>query len=436
MSILFTNVTAVTMDPAQPNLENAFVAVEGTKIAFIGKQRPEGEFEREIDCTGKVMMPGLINAHTHLPMTMMRGYAGGHNLQDWLNNYIFPAEDRLDSKSVQIGTALALAELIAGGVTCVADMYYFCPDIAEVMAQSGISGNLSRSVTCFQHLDKPEEFISCQEMRELKDAWHGYDNGRILVDVSIHAEYTTFNCPEMWEYMCQYASDNQLGMHIHISETRTEQEECLARHGKTPIALFDEYGAWDRGGLAAHCVWVSDEDMELMRARKITAVHNPISNLKLGSGVARVPALMQAGVNVALGTDGVSSNNNHDMFEEMKLAGILHKGITGDPTVVKADEVLAMATVNAAKALGRNTGMLSVGKIADLILVDFTHPNLTPCHDVAENLVYSARGSDVVMNMAQGKVIYENGVFLTLDLEQIRADMQEYALPQIFGSGK
>ena len=433
MSTLFTNVAAVTMDPRRPLLRGGFVAVEGSKISFVGTARPAGDFDRTVDCTGLVMLPGLVNAHTHLPMTLMRGYGGGHSLQDWLNGYIFPAEEKLDSRSVRAGAALALAELIAGGVTCVADMYYFCPDIAQAAADAGVNANLSRSVTCFQPLDDPAAFPSCREMRELEQEWHGYDAGRILVDVSIHAEYTSCACPGMWEYLGRYAADHKLGMQVHISETKTEHEECLARHGLTPVRLLDRYGVWENGGLAAHCVWVSDEDMALMAQKHITAVHNPVSNLKLGSGVARVPDLLRAGVNVALGTDGVASNNSHDMFEELKLAATLHKGVNLDPLAVTARQALEMATVNGAAALGRNTGVLARGRDADLILVDFTRPGLTPCHDMEENLVFSAHGSDVVMNMCRGRVIYEKGEFLTLDLEKIRSEVEHYALPRIFG---
>jgi len=433
MTTLFTNVTAVTMDPILPQLKDAFVLVEGTKIVQVSSRRPLGDFDRIVDCTGRVMMPGLVNAHTHLPMTLMRGYGGGRDLQHWLNDCIFPAEARLDSRCVRAGTLLALAELIAGGVTCVADMYYFCPDIAQAVADSGLSANLSRSVTAFQPVDNPADYLSCREMGELVDTWNGYDDGRILVDVSIHAEYTSFAAPNLWEYLGRYAADHDLGMQVHISETQSEHLDCLARHGKTPLALLDQYGVWENGGLAAHCVWVSDEDMALMAQKHITAVHNPVSNLKLGSGIARLPQLLQSGVNVALGTDGAASNNSHDMFEEMKLASLLHKGVSLDPLAVTAAQALAMATVSGAVAMGRSSGRIVVGQDADLILVDFTRPNLTPCHDIRENLVYSAHGGDVVMNMSRGRIIYENGAFLTLDLEQIRAEVEGYALPRIFG---
>jgi len=338
MSILFEHVTAVTMDPAAPVLHDAFVLVEGTAISQVGRTRPQGAFDRVVDCTGKVMMPGLINAHTHLPMTLMRGYGGGHDLQHWLNDYIFPAEDKLDSASVRAGTLLALAELIAGGVTCVADMYYFCPDIAQAVADSGISANISRSVTCFGPVDDPENYYACRELNAFREQWHGFDSGRIRVDASIHAEYTSFAAPNMWEYLGRYAADHKLGMQVHLSETRSEHLECMARHaGKTPFAVLDDYGVWQNGGVAAHCVWVSRDDMEGMVRRGVTAVHNPVSNLKLASGVAPVPRLLQAGVNVALGTDGVASNNSHDMFEEIKHFFQIYKNLEGKETVV--DEV-------------------------------------------------------------------------------------------------
>ncbi len=433
MSILFTNVTAVTMDPGLGTVRGAFVAVDGTAISHVGTDRPEGNFDRVIDCTGKVMLPGLINAHTHVPMTLMRGYGGGHDLQDWLNHYIFPAEDRLDSRAVKAGTGLALAELIAGGCTCVNDMYYFSDDIAQTVADAGLSANLSRAVTCFDPDVKPEEFVSCVEMRELVDRWHGWNGGQILVDASIHGEYTSFLNPAMWDYLAQYAADHGLGMHIHLSETRSEHEECIARHGRTPAAELASHGVFDVRTTAAHCVWTTPEDWALLAEKGVTVAHNPVSNLKLGSGVAPIPAMAAAGINIALGTDGVSSNNSHDMFEEIKLAAILHCGVSHDPMAVTPLQALEMATVNGARALGRDTGVIAAGKTADLILVDFDHPNLIPCHDPVENLVFSARGSDVALTMARGRVLYENGQFLTLDLARIRREVEEYALPKLFG---
>ena len=433
MSVLFTNVTAVTMDPARPALKDAFVAVEGTKIASVGTERPQGEFDREIDCAGKVLMPGFVNAHTHVPMALMRGYGGGCDLQTWLNKYIFPAEDRLDDRCVAAGAALGLAEMIASGTTCIADMYMNTETIAKTVLEAGISANLACGAVYFgDPADfSPETCNDCGNHVRLYENWHGAGDGQLLVDASIHAEYTS-SAPA-WEWVANFAQQHGLRMHVHVSETHSEHEKCIEKYGKTPAQLLDQYGVWANGGIAAHCVYLSGGDAELFAQRGVTAVHNPVSNLKLMSGVAPLFFLRDCGMNVALGTDGVASNNSHNLFEEIKLAAILHKGVYGDPTAVSALQALAMATVNGAKALGRDTGVIAPSKIADLILVDFTAPNLFPCHDVMENLVYSAAPSNVVMNMARGKIIYENGQFLTLDMDRIRAEVKNYALPHIFG---
>ena len=434
MSTLFTNVTAVTMDPQQPALNNAYVAVEGTKIASVGADRPAGDFDRVIDCAGKVMMPGFVNTHTHIPMTLLRGYGGGHSLQSWLNDYIFPAEARLDDRCVAAGTGLGLAEMIASGVTCIADMYMRTGVIAQQMLEAGLSANLSCGGVYF---GDPGDFSEdtcgdCRNQKALTEEWHNAGEGQIKVDASIHGEYTS-SAP-LWQWMANYAQAHGLRMHVHVSETQSEHADSLSRHGLTPIQTLDQYGVWENGGIAAHCVYTTPGDWALMAAKGVSAAHNPYSNLKLGSGIAPVPAMLAAGVNVSLGTDGVSSHNSTDMFADLKLAAILHNGVARDPMAVTTRQALEMATVNGARALGReDTGVIAVGKTADLILVDFSAPNLTPCHDVEENLVFSAHGSNVVMNMARGKVIYENGAFLTLDLEKIRSEVEQYALPHMFG---
>ena len=434
MSTLFTNAAVLTMDGKNPVLKNAFVAVEGTKIASVGTERPAGEFERVIDCTGKVLMPGFVNAHTHVPMTLMRGYGGGCDLQHWLHDYIFPAEAKRDPRCVAAGAALGLAEMIASGTTCIADMYMHTGTIAKTVLEAGISANLSCGGVYF---GDPADFSEktcndCNNQIALTEEWHGAGDGQIIVDASIHAEYTS--TAPLWQWMADYAQKHNLRMHVHVSETDQEHYECCQRHEKTPAAILDQYGVWQNGGIAAHCVYLSGGDAQLLAKRGVTAVHNPVSNLKLMSGVAPLFFLRECGMNIALGTDGVASNNSHNMFEEMKAAALAQNYSFGeDHGQLSAADIVAMATVNGAKALGRDAGVVAPGKIADLILLDFTHPNLFPCHDVMENLVYSAAPSNVVMNMARGKIIYENGQFLTLDLEKIRAEVQDYALPHIFG---
>ena len=434
MSILFTNVAGLTMDPAGPVLNGAFVAVEGNKITSVGAQRPAGEFERVIDCTGKVMLPGFVNAHTHVPMTLMRGYGGGCDLHTWLNDYIFPAEGKLDERCVAAGAALGLAEMIATGTTCIADMYMYTETIAKTVLEAGISANLACGAVYFgEPADfSPQTCNDCQNHTRLYENWHGVGDGQILVDASIHAEYTS--CPPVWEWVADFAHKHGLRMHVHVSETHSEHVNCIDKYGMTPAQTLDKYGVWQNGGIAAHCVHLSGGDAELFAKRGVTGVHNPVSNLKLMSGVAPLFFLRDCGMSVALGTDGVASNNSHNLFEEMKVAALTQNSQFGEENgLLQAADILAMATVNGARALGRDTGVIAPGKIADLILVDFTHPNLFPCHDMAENLVYSAAPSDVVMNMARGKIIYENGQFLTLDLEKIRAEVEGYALPRIFG---
>ena len=430
MSILFTNVSALLMDDAGTLLDNAFVAVEGGKISYVGATRPEGNFEQVIDGGGNVLMPGLVNAHTHIPMTAMRGYGDGHDLQDWLFNYIFPVEDRWDSRAIRACTALGLAEMIASGTTVIEDMYNFCDDIAQEVAAAGLNANITRGANLFEDSFDPATHLACVETRALAERWHGYNDGQIMVDVSIHGEYTTR--PPLWEYLAGYAKEKGLGMHVHVSETRKEHEDCLARYGMTPTQVMDKYGVFDVRTVAAHCVWTTPEDWALFAKKNVSVAHNPCSNLKLGSGIAPIAAMKKAGVNIALGTDGVSSNNTTDMFEDMKIAAMLQNGANHDPLALLPIDVLRMATVNGAKALGRNTGRIAVGCDADLILVDFARPNLIPRHDVLSNLVYAAHGCDVVMNMCRGKVIYRNGEFLTIDIERVRRELEQYALPLLF----
>lgn len=427
MSILFEKITAVTMDSASPVMENAYVLVEGEKIASVCAAPPESFTGQRIDGRHKVLMPGLINAHTHLPMTALRGFADDYDLQTWLNQYIFPAEDKLTDEIVACCTDLALAEAIASGTSSVSDLYYFCGTIADRVDKAGVKANLSRGTTCFTDEFDFASFVSTREMVELVQRWHGHDAGRIKVDASIHAEYTSY--PKVWGALAEYAAANGLGMHIHLSETKAEHDNCVAKYGKTPAQILAQSGVFDVPVGAAHCVWVDDTDIALLARQGATAVHNPVSNMKLASGIAPVSAMLAAGVNVALGTDGVSSNNSHDLFEEIKLAAIGQKVRGLDPQALTAMQALAMATVNGARAQQRSgeCGRIRAGLDADLIMLDFDRPHLIPCHNVISNLVYSARGSDVVMNMVRGKIIYRDGEFCTIDIERVKHDVRKAA---------
>ncbi|MBR5478688.1 MAG: amidohydrolase [Clostridia bacterium] len=429
MKSLFENIKILT-----PNgVIEGFLGVDGGKIAYIGEVAPAGyESARKIDGRRRALIPGLINTHTHVPMTLLRGYADDYDLDTWLTRHIFPAEAKLDGKCVRAGTVLGIAEMLAGGTTSFSDSYYFCDEIASVAEISGIKASISRTVINFDNEVKFGECDGTREVLDLFNNWHGRDNGRIRIDAIIHAEYTTSE--SLWRSLGSFAKENGLIMQIHVSESEREHKGCIEKYGKTPIALFEHYGVLDAKTIAAHCVWIDDEDMAIMRKKGVTLAHNPVSNLKLASGIAPIPKAIEQGINVSLGTDGVASNNSHDMFEEMKLAAILHKGRNYNPCAVNAETAFNLATVNGAIAQGRENecGKIAVGMDADLVMLDLDRPHFMPCHNLLSNIVYSARGSDVCMTMVRGKVLYENGEFKTLDVERALFDVENYAISRMF----
>ena len=420
MDILFRGVTAVTLDPSGSVLPDVHVGVEAGKIAYVSQTPPKDHIERVVDGRGRVLTPGLINAHCHLPMTLFRGLADDVALSHWLTDHIWPAEARLDSRAARAGTMLALAELLASGTTSVSDMYDHCDDIAACAAESGLKANLSRGMLCPDGRFDAASHQGYRDTLELISAWHGYDDNRILVDVSIHAEYTS--PPALWDKAATLAHDRGLGMHVHVSETRDEHEACVKRYHLTPTAVLDRHGVFGTRATVAHGVWLTDEDMGILARKNATVTHCPISNLKLASGVARVSALLNRGVNVALGTDGAASNNTLDLWEEIKTAALLAKNLGGAPDRFTAPQALQLAVTGGARAQGRETetGQITVGFDADLILIDFDKPHLIPCRDPLSHLAYAVRGSDVVMTLVRGRVLYENGEFLTIDIEKAK----------------
>ncbi|MDR1693416.1 MAG: amidohydrolase [Oscillospiraceae bacterium] len=413
MDTVFENVTAVLPDGSA--LKDAYIGINAGLITYIGPQPPAETAANVIDGRGKVLMPGLTNAHTHLPMTLLRGYADDMDLQTWLFQHIFPAEDKLTGGLVRTGAQLALMECLASGTVSVTDMYFFSADIAYAVAESGMKGNLSRPFMA------ENNEVRFSEAEELVARYHGFDNNRIQVDASVHAEYTSG--PEIWEAAVRFAQKHGLRIHTHLSETAREHNECVAKYGLTPTAVFDRHGLFSVPVTAAHCVHITDEDIAILAARGASAVHNPVSNLKLGSGTARVRAMVKGGVNVALGTDGAASNNSLDLFEEMKTAALLAAG--NDP--LTATGALRLATVNGAASQGRNAGQIALGCEADLILLDFDQPHLQPLHNVVSSVVYSARGSDVRLTMVNGKILYRDGEFLTIDRERVLHETRKAA---------
>lgn len=433
MDLLIRNVTAVTMDDEKPIINNAYIGITGGKISYLSEHAPKAPAKETIDGGGKLCMPGLVNAHTHLAMTLMRGYADDYALRDWLFDHVFPIERKLTGKDVYLGSILGMAELIATGTISATDMYMFIPEVALAAYDAGIYANISNGATSFDEseYDFSNDLVTSQ-MEEMLKTWHNADSGRVRLDVSVHGEYTSF--PKLWRANAEYAQKHGLNMHVHLSETRGEHEECVARWGKTPAAVLAENGVFDTRATAAHCVYVTDEDIELLVRKEVTAVHNPISNLKLASGIARVRDMLSKGMHVAIGTDGVCSNNSHDLFEEIKLAALLQKNLTGDPTVLPAYEVLKLATRGGAFAQGReqHIGMLRKGYDASLILIDTSRPGLTPMHGPASALCYSVQGGDVYLTMVRGKVLYRNGEFTSLDLERLRAQAKP-TFARLFG---
>ena len=433
MDILFSHVSIVTMDERMSVWVDAFLGVTDGRIAYIGKNAPEEKPERILDGAGMVLMPGLVNCHTHLPMSLLRGYGEELPLSEWLSRSIFPQEERMDARSVKAAALLSIAECLRFGVTSVSDMYFCSDAVAEAVAESGIKANLCHAVTTDRTDDfDPDTDPDFREAEALHDKWHGYDDGRIRIDCGIHAEYTSTY--PAWEALSKYALENGLGMQLHLSETKQEQEDCEERSGLTPAQLLDCHHLFDVPTVAAHCVWLTEEDMRLLAKRHVSAAHCPVSNLKLASGCADVMGMVKAGMNVCLGTDSVASNNNHDLFEEIKAAALMAKGKTGDPTAVPAEAALMMATVCGARAQGREKecGQLKLGMDADLIMLDFTQPHHIPCHNILSNLVYAASGHDVVLTMVRGKILYAAGKWPTIDLAAVAKELHDYAIPKVF----
>jgi 5-methylthioadenosine/S-adenosylhomocysteine deaminase len=400
------------------------VTIENKRIASITRNLPDTTGAEVVDAKGNLLMPGFYNAHTHAAMTLFRGYGEDLPLQRWLEERIFPAEDRLNYENVTVATRLAIAEMLKGGIVSFSDMYMFQDAVAEVVIETGMKANLSRALVSFSPDANIASDTRFQEAKALVENYQNAADERVKVDFSLHAEYT--NMPHYIAQVGEYTAANNLRMHLHVSETEKEHNECIARNGKTPTRLFYDLGALNTPTLSAHCVWVNDEDIAIMAEKGVSAVHNPISNLKLGSGVMPLGKMLAAGVNVCLGTDGVASNNRLDILREMQTAAILHKGILLDSTATTASQMPKLATRNGALAQGRqDCGEISIGSRADLILIDRNSVHNMPCFDDYAMLCYSAERSDVLMTMVDGRILYQNGTYTLIDEERLRYDAQK-----------
>lgn len=397
------------------------VRVSDAYITEIGNNLPAVPGETVIDGRGDLLVPGFVNTHCHAAMTLFRGYGEDLPLSRWLEEKIFPAEDRLTEESVYWGSMLAIAEMLRNGITSFSDMYFFCPQTARAVLESGIKANLSRSLVSFAPGIKLEEDSRFLESVELADEFHGAGDGRLLIDFSLHAEYT--NQPDYCAAVGAKTVERGLRMQLHLSETESEHAACIARHGKTPAAFFADLGVFDAPTTAAHCVWVTDDDIAILRQKGVTVSHNPTSNLKLGSGVLPLRRLLDAGVNVALGTDGAASNNTLNILGELRLASILHKGVNRQADITTSAEMIALASRNGALAQGReDCGIISPGMRADLALIDLSVPHNMPVYDLDATLTYSAEAQDVRLTMVDGRILYQDGTYTSIDIEHLRRE--------------
>ena len=412
--MLFKNISI--LDENFDLKENMYVCVSGDRIDYIGEAEPEKDYGEKYDGKRKVLLPGFVNAHTHSPMTLLRGYAENLPLDRWLNEKVFPFEDRLNCERAYWGTTLSIAEMLMCGTTSYSDMYFFTDGVMRAVKETKAKVNFSRAITSFD--DTP--FLENDRVKEAiyaVEKYHNAEKGRIKVDMCLHAEYT--NTLKTIEEFGEYTRGRGLINHIHLSETKSEHEACKQKYSKTPARLFYDAGVMDSPCVFAHCVWIEDGDIELFKEKGATVVHNPASNLKLGSGVCDTYKLLESGVNVALGTDSASSNNSLDMIKEMYLAAILPKGIWNKAEIVTPKQVLKMATRNGALAQGReDCGLIKEGFKADLCVIDLNKANMYPDYDVINNLVYSASKSDVVLTMVDGDVLYRDGEFKYIDVEK------------------
>jgi 5-methylthioadenosine/S-adenosylhomocysteine deaminase len=414
----------VTMDSDARVIDNGFIAIEGDRIVAVGDatspERRSFRPRRIIDARGKAVLPGLINAHTHLPMVLYRGIADDLTLQEWLQKYIFPAEAKNTTREfVVAGTRLGLVELIRGGVTTYADMYYFEDAVAEETKKAGVRGVLGETVLDFPAPDHKTWESALQATGEFLQRWKG--DPLITPAIAPHAVYTVST--KHLQEVKTLAEKYDAPILIHLAEAPTETEYTLKNYNDRPTSYLEKIGFLSSRVTGAHGVWVDDDEIELLKKREVGVAHCPQSNMKLSSGAAPAPKMIKAGVRLGLGTDGAASNNDLSMWEEIDMAAKLHKFVTKDPTVVAAREALGLATIGGARALHleKDIGSLEPGKRADLIVVDLSAAHLTPMYNIYSLLVYAAKASDVSDTIVNGRVLMRNRRLQTMNEEAVKS---------------
>ncbi len=403
--------------------KHQYISVSDEKIVFIGdEKRYKGEIARgkldpddEVILEGSrfILSPAFYNAHGHSPMTLMRGYGENMQLQDWLEKRIFPFEEKLNGERIYWATLLAMAESAQQGIVSTTDMYYFLPDMAKAVAESGLKMNMSRALVNFDSSD-PYKMESYDDMQKAYEEIHGLESSKILVDCSIHGEYTSD--PKTVSAVAEFSRRHGLRNHIHLSETKSEHEECIKRHGKSPARYFYDLGMFDSPTTAAHCVHVTEEDMKLLKEKGVFVATNPCSNMKLASGICDVAKMLDMGIKIAIGTDSVASNNSLNFFEEMKVLALSARIKSGRADCLSPEDIFKMATRGGALSQGRDDcGLIKEGNKADIIAIDSHDVSLHPVHNIINNLVYSGNGK-VHMTMCDGKVIYKDGRHTTMNI--------------------
>lgn len=413
---LIENGTFLVLDQASPII-NGYMLIEDDLIQYVGKARPEVEEGLQVmDGSGLLFMPGLINTHGHSSMSLLRGLSDDVALQVWLQQKIWPMEAKFSEREVYAGSALSILEMIKGGTTTFLDMYIYMDEVARLVEQTGIRAVLTRGVLGM--CSEQEQLEKLAGAVSFAKEWNHAADGRITTMLSPHSPYT---CPPALIHKFVVAAhDLGASLHTHMSETKLEVQQCITDYGVTPAAHLQQLGFFSRPALVAHGVHVNSEEIQLLAEHKVSVAHNPGSNLKLASGIAPVVDLLKAGVNISLGTDSAASNNNLDMFEEMNLAALIHKGVSGDPTAIPAIEALRMGTEYGAKALGLSqVGGLGTGKKADFIALSLQQAHFVPQNDLLSHIVYSAGAQDVEHVWVNGVQLIRHKECLTMDEEKI-----------------
>ena len=420
--MLFKDITII--DENFQVKEHRYVGVKGDRIACISDTLPTEDYGEVYDGKNKLLIPAFYNMHSHLPMFLMRGYGENLPLMTWLQDRIFPFEGQLTPDDMYWGTLMGVAEMLRYGIGATEDMYLHYDAQARALVDGGVKASYAACVMGTDDVPYHELPVYKDTLESIRK-YNGFDNGRIHTAFSLHAEYTSTE--KIARAIAEAAAENQSTMHVHVSETAGEVEACRKNHGgKSPVRYLADCGIFDTPTVAAHCVHVDAEDIAILKAHNVTVATCPKSNAKLASGICPVTALLDAGVNVAIGTDSVASNNNLNMIEEMRFFNLLQKARTYDPTVITPEQTLYAATRAGALAQRReDCGFVKEGFKADLTVLDINTVYMKPVYNLLNNLVYAASGNDVVLTMVDGKVLYRDGCYPTLDIEHIHYECEK-----------